>query len=806
MTYKNAASRADIHIKNRELEQRLKDDIKKYDIIYIHAPLGWGKYTLLADFYRKYRGAGVYWLEDGAEQSLEQQVKELPQKEDRIIIIPELERIMELGKQGVLWELISGKKKNDTFLISSTIPIPEELLPFSIFYRVVTYGIEDIKPSAEEVRTYFGEKEVTLYDEDYLRIEKDFRNMPLCLYLLENPLRRSAKGYCRVVREQCFEDVFSYIEVVFFRMLPRSDQDALLHLACFERLDEELVRFVLQISDRQAKELVRRLLMKGSMLEPCGEGWKFERLFGQFLGRIVYKYLDGEELLELYQRAMYFFWQREEWMEALRFAYMLKDAEKMAESLSKALAEGIDYHMFVALDHYFLCLPQNCLYRYPELLMAEALLEAINGNREESGRYEEMLRLQAEQEDGAGKGRQLRDKLLYLQMVRPGGVNPDSMQKILEEISGAGVHMKGEWSRVFPATQLSILHGDKDFCAFFMDGKDGLKDLEYVRGLAEKIGGHPFSGIVSFLQAEVLYEYNRLDESLNLLSRCLKEARLGRDRRMQLLCSVKIADLMIARNQMRGTDIFLTRQMEEEHGLGKLYEDNFGAHQICYHLLQNNQEKLQAWMKEQAPDEYGRFYSVYYYQYLMKAKVYIWMEHYVLARMILQTLLDFARNYHMYYLELQSQVLEAAVYYLEGNAQWKNVLASALALGKRLKFIRVFADEGAVVYAPLQEFAALEEHWAKDRWFREMLTAVRAQMLQYPEYMRKKRALDINIFTDHEKDVIHLLVNGEKNAVIAKKLCVSENTVKYHLKNIYQKLEVGSRSQAINRLSEYHLW
>lgn len=807
MKYRNTAGRSELHIRNRELERRLKEDLKKYDIIYIHAPIGWGKYTFLLDFYDRCQKEKMYWLEEGEELSFAQQVEELPQEEKRMIIIPELERILERGQQELVWNLIAGKKKNDTFLISSAIPIPEELLPFSIFYRVAVYGVKEIAPSVEEVKTYFSEKGLMLSDEDFLYIKKDFRNMPLCLYLLENPLRKSAKGYCRLAREQCREDVFSYIDVVFFRLMPRADQDALLKLACFETLDENLISYILQMPVREVKELVRKLLLKGSILEPYKEGWKFEPLFRQFLSHAVHKYLDGETLLELYRKAMDYFEQQNVWTDALRFAYMLKNAERMAELLARTLKDRIDYNLFTSLDNYFLCLPQECLLRYPELLLAKAMQEAVSGNLKEAMEYEGALKARAEQPETEEEKRRLENELLCLHLVRPGGVEPEAMQEVLEQMSGRPfVQRQRIWNRSFHPVQLSVLHGNKDFCAFFMDGKDGTQAFEYVRKITEEADGSLFPGMASFLQAEVLYEYNRLDEALNRLTACLKETRNGNGQKMKQLCSVKIADLLIAKNQMESVDTFLVRQMEDGQDMGELFTDNFCAHQIYYCLLRNDREKILTWVKEQAPDEHGRFYSVYYYQYLMKAKTYIWMERYVLARMILQTLLDFARSYRMHYLELKAQLLEAVIYYLEGNSRWENALHAALKLGKRMKFIRVFADEGAAVYEPLQKFAEFHEDWAKDGWFKGMLSAARAQMLQYPGYMKQKKALDTGVFSGHEKEVIRLLIRGEKNAVIAEKLCVSENTVKYHLKNIYQKLDVGSRSQAINRLSEYQQW
>jgi len=50
-----------------------------------------------------------------------------------------------------------------------------------------------------------------------------------------------------------------------------------------------------------------------------------------------------------------------------------------------------------------------------------------------------------------------------------------------------------------------------------------------------------------------------------------------------------------------------------------------------------------------------------------------------------------------------------------------------------------------------------------------------------------------------EQEVLDALVNGHSNKEIARALDMTENTVKFHLKNIFVKLKVERRAQAIAR-------
>jgi DNA-binding NarL/FixJ family response regulator len=57
-------------------------------------------------------------------------------------------------------------------------------------------------------------------------------------------------------------------------------------------------------------------------------------------------------------------------------------------------------------------------------------------------------------------------------------------------------------------------------------------------------------------------------------------------------------------------------------------------------------------------------------------------------------------------------------------------------------------------------------------------------------------ALDGTSLTRRELEVLQLVAAGSTNGEIARRLWVTEQTVKFHLSNVYRKLEVGNRTEA----------
>lgn len=74
------------------------------------------------------------------------------------------------------------------------------------------------------------------------------------------------------------------------------------------------------------------------------------------------------------------------------------------------------------------------------------------------------------------------------------------------------------------------------------------------------------------------------------------------------------------------------------------------------------------------------------------------------------------------------------------------------------------------------------------------------------DFFRKpKTNPSISELSDRELDVLQLLIEGHSYKAIADKLFLSVHTIRFHLHNIYEKLHVRSRMEAVAKAMK-HRW
>lgn len=162
-----------------------------------------------------------------------------------------------------------------------------------------------------------------------------------------------------------------------------------------------------------------------------------------------------------------------------------------------------------------------------------------------------------------------------------------------------------------------------------------------------------------------------------------------------------------------------------------------------------------------------------------------------------------AQNQRRCHRQIKLGVLEAMAHERCGhrNAARRSLLR-ALQLAAPGGYVSSFLDEGSAVLAMLHdELATLER--GTDGSHADAVGHLR-HLLGMPGVAAAvgsgcdTAVKPIEALTDRERQILVFLTNGVSNREMATRIFVSENTVKYHLKNIFAKLGVGSRLQAIN--------
>jgi LuxR family maltose regulon positive regulatory protein len=136
-----------------------------------------------------------------------------------------------------------------------------------------------------------------------------------------------------------------------------------------------------------------------------------------------------------------------------------------------------------------------------------------------------------------------------------------------------------------------------------------------------------------------------------------------------------------------------------------------------------------------------------------------------------------------------------------------DTLDAALHVAAPTGFLRIFVDEGEPLRALLQEL--------KPRLIGKALIAGGSQTIDYTNRLLEalsseaKQLIPGNdhtlLLSERELEVLRYLAKGLTYEEIGRHCFLSLNTIQFHVKNIYSKLLVNKRTQAIEKAREMHL-
>ncbi|HEU0000239.1 MAG TPA: LuxR C-terminal-related transcriptional regulator [Ktedonobacteraceae bacterium] len=153
---------------------------------------------------------------------------------------------------------------------------------------------------------------------------------------------------------------------------------------------------------------------------------------------------------------------------------------------------------------------------------------------------------------------------------------------------------------------------------------------------------------------------------------------------------------------------------------------------------------------------------------------------------------------------LEILLLQALAYQTQGDLPAALVpLERALTLAEPEGYVRSFVDEGSPMAVLLEEAA---QHGIVPNYVRQLLAAFEAEKQQSENNSSRPPARPlIEPLSPRELEVLHLIAQGLSNQEISERLFLALGTVKGHNQQIFGKLQVQRRTEAVARARELGL-
>ena len=297
--------------------------------------------------------------------------------------------------------------------------------------------------------------------------------------------------------------------------------------------------------------------------------------------------------------------------------------------------------------------------------------------------------------------------------------------------------------------------------------------------------------------SEVYYERNQLAQANQYLQRAEAADPNPASSNMKIRIAMQRARIQIAQGACDAarTTIQAAHELHARHPSGLWLDQDLVAYEALACLRQGDTASA-AQLLNGYCEPGAEFHAL---SAVVQAELFLAQAQFATAETLLQKLVATFPHGFLFESILGARVMLAGAFFEQRKRQLaQQQICEALQLAAPEMFVRPFLDHGQRV-APLlawllqgDELAAETQRFTKD--ILRMTGNVKA--LLHEEVEKWSAAVSIST---REQDVLRLLCAGLSNHAIAEKFCISDHTVKTHLVNLYRKLGVKNRTQAMAR-------
>ena len=772
----------------------LAEGLANYKFLYVTAQIGWGKTTAVRWHFRTRRHTYASLWDDDVLDKAEQDTTGLVILDDCHVLTDQPER------RERLTALLRDFPNGSHMVMLSRAPLPDWLLPFQLVGLLTVIPASVFQMGTEDVANLAADMGICLSQEDVLRLHQESRGFPvaakiICLKLAEG------KPLTTETVSSSYSQMFAYFSRQLFDFWDTKIRRLLLSVSFFDSFTVELARIL--TGDSQTEQTLHHLLQISSFLDKDGKAYTIRyQPFRAYLRHKAETTWSRQERSALWSNAGMYYQLTGNLPAALECYAEDGNHAKVSELLIEHSRLHPGHGVYYQLRKYYRSLPEKEILNSPELMSGMSILCSLTFDVDGSEKWYDALKACADSlRRRAPNYREVRGMVHYLDIALPhrGSMNIKDILLLAADQLGAGNIRLPEFS--VTSNLPSILRGGKDFSEWVP--KDRLL-YKTIRTPVEAVLGRLGVGLADIALAESRYEKGKdiSDAFLSLASRRTDIERQGAPE-MEFVLAALIARCQCDKGDLKQavSDISAFRERVEELGQKQLLP-NIDA-LLCRFDLLGRGEYAYKWFTEQAPDE-NDFFIMERYRYLTKARCYLKRQDALTALTLLSRLLDYFTRYDRTLDKIETLILLAVCRYRMEAADWREHLAAAFKLAEAYGYVTVFAHEGAALLPLLRDLTEPEDERQR-QYLTRIQRAVQSYAAKYPDYLAFSGSAAVQSLTKKEMEVLRLIHYNKTNEEIREILNISENTLKTHIRKLFGKLGVSSRTEAKAAAERLHL-